>query len=190
MAGYRSILVLLGATAVTGCAADRPVWADGAEVRTVRPVGAGPQDLSNISERILAIHNRERSALGLPPLGWDAGLAAAAAAYGPQLAQLPALAHSPRETRQGQGENLWRGTAGAFSLGEIVGSWAEERRLFRPGTFPDVSTSGQWSDVAHYTQMIWPGTAQVGCAFHRAQRWDYLICRYSPPGNVTGQRVP
>jgi hypothetical protein len=72
----------------------------------------------------------------------------------------------------------------------MAGSWAAEKRLFRPGTFPSVSASGHWSDVGHYTQMIWKGSSRVGCALHKAQRWDFLICRYSPPGNVVGQQVP
>jgi hypothetical protein len=185
-----SALLPLVVTLLSGCLAPRPEWADGAEVRTVRTRAADPQDLSNISARILATHNRERVTLRAPALSWDPMLAASAAAYAPRLAELPRLAHSPREARIGQGENLWRGTSGAFTLEEILGTWAGERRLFRPGTFPEVSQTGQWSDVAHYSQMIWPSTNRIGCAFHRSQGWDYLICRYAPAGNVTGQRIP
>lgn len=66
-----------------------------------------------------------------------------------------------------------------------------EKRIFTPGAFPSaVSRSGNWSDVAHYTQMIWRGTTRVGCALHKAGEWDYLICRYAPAGNVVGQSVP
>lgn len=72
----------------------------------------------------------------------------------------------------------------------MAGGWAGERSLFRPGAFPDVSRSGKWGDVGHYAQMIWKGTARVGCAIHSGGAWDFLICRYSPPGNVVGQRVP
>ena len=72
----------------------------------------------------------------------------------------------------------------------MIGSWAAEKRLFTPGLFPEVSRSGHWGDVAHYTQMIWPGTTRMGCAIHRVRRWDFLICRYAPPGNIAGQRVP
>ena len=155
------------------------------------PASTAPQSLSNLSSRILALHNRERRAAGVPPLAWDSGLAASATAYGPQLARLGRLQHSPDASRPGQGENLWMGTRDAYSLEEMIGGWIGEKRIFRPGIFPDqVSTSGNWSDVAHYTQMIWPGTTRVGCAVHKAARWDYLICRYARPGNVMGQRVP
>ena len=182
------LLILL--FALTACGSDRPPWADGAIVRTRVEADAAPQDLSNLSGRLLALHNRERAALGVPVLVWDNRLAAAAAAYGPRLAQLGRLAHSPNEARPGQGENLWMGTAGAFSLEEMVGGWVGENRLFRAGVFPNVSRSGHWADVAHYTQMIWRGTNAVGCALHRGPIDDFLICRYAPAGNVVGQRVP
>ena len=82
------------------------------------------------------------------------------------------------------------GTAGAFSPEEMIGSWAGEKRLFRPGIFSDVSRNGHWADVAHYTQMIWRDTREVGCALHQGRANDILICRYGPPGNVLGQPVP
>lgn len=182
------LLALLAAAAA--CGASRPPWAEGATVTTERPDRARPQDLSGLPARLLALHNRERAAVGAPALVWDQRLAAAAAGYGPELARRGRLTHSPPETRVGQGENLWMGTGGAYSLEEMVGSWAEEKRLLRPGAFPDVSSSGHWQDVAHYTQMIWRSTTAVGCALHRAPRADILICRYSPPGNVVGQPVP
>ncbi|MEO7178456.1 MAG: CAP domain-containing protein [Allosphingosinicella sp.] len=168
----------------------RPPWADGRMVTEEVRGGDREQDLTRIEARMLAIHNRERAAAGARPLVWDAGLAATAAAYGPALERLGKLAHSPPAARPGQGENLWMGTRNAYELEEMAGSWAAEKSLFRPGTFPAVSTSGNWSDVAHYTQMIWKGTTRVGCAVHKSRKWDFLICRYSPYGNVVGQRVP
>lgn len=143
-----------------------------------------------MSARLLAAHNVERARVGVPPLRWDPQLAAAAASYGPALARLGRLEHSPRASRPGQRENLWMGTRGAYSPEQMVGSWASERAWFRPGIFPNVSSTGNWLDVSHYTQMIWRTTTSVGCAVHAAGRTDYLICRYSPPGNVGGRRVP
>jgi uncharacterized protein YkwD len=141
---------------------------------------------NDMSARLLYSHNMERMRMHAAPLQWDPGLAAAAASYGPQLARIGRLEHSPRETRPGQRENLWRGTRGAFSPEQMVGAWIAERSLFHPGVFPNVSRTGNWSDVAHYTQLIWKGTTHVGCAVYQAAQWDYLICRYSPPGNRDG----
>ena len=138
---------------------------------------------------MLAGHNRERARFRLPPLRWDPALAASAAAYGPTLARLGALRHSPRASRPGQSENLWMGTRSAFTPAQMVGSWLSERRYFRPGIFPNVSTTGNWYDVGHYTTMIWPTATALGCTLHRGGRWDFLICRYAPRTNIDGKWV-
>jgi hypothetical protein len=140
------------------------------------------------AERLLAAHNRERALVGAPALQWDAQLAASAASYGPTLASLKRLIHSPRDTRPGQRENLAMGWHGTLSPEQLVDLWSREKLLLQPGLFPAVSRTGQWEDVAHYTQMVWPTTTHVGCAIFAAD-WDYLICRYSPPGNVDGKPI-
>ena len=127
--------------------------------------------------------------MGVAPLQWDPMLAASAAAYGPTLARLGRLQHSPRSIRPGQRENLWMGQRGRFSPEQMVGSWSAEKAYYRPGLFPYVSRTGNWYDVAHYTQMVWRGTTHVGCAIYPSPQWDYLICRYPPPGNQDGRPV-
>lgn len=183
-------MIAAGLLMLLGACGSRPDWADGRMVREERPAYARPQDLSRLEARLLALHNRERAATGAAPLVWDPGLAAAARSWGPELERRGKLAHSPPAARPGQGENLWMGSRGAYSLEEMAGGWAGEKSLFRPGLFPKVSRTGKWSDVGHYTQLIWKGTSRVGCALHTSRDWDFLICRYSPPGNVVGQRVP
>jgi len=140
--------------------------------------------------RVLALHNQLRWAAGVRPAVWDRALAAAADAYAARLASSGRWGHSSDAQRAGQGENLWMGTHGAFSIDQMVGSWASERRLFRSGAFPRVSYTGSWDDVGHYTQMIWPGSTRVGCAVRSSASYDYMVCRYSPGGNVVGLRVP
>ena len=127
--------------------------------------------------------------VGVPPLQWDARLAAAAMSYGPALESSGRLQHSPRASRPGQRENLWMGSRGYFTPEQMVGSWAAERRHYRHGLFPNVTTTGNWADVAHYTQMVWRTTTHVGCGIYRGSRFDWLICRYSPPGNVDNKRA-
>jgi hypothetical protein len=68
----------------------------------------------------------------------------------------------------------------------MIGTMVAEERVFRPGTFPDVSTTGEWHDVAHYTQIVWPSTTHVGCAVASSTTTDYFVCRYSPTGNKDG----
>jgi hypothetical protein len=154
------------------------------------PVAPLVVSLDPVSRGLLDAHNRERALVGVAPLQWDPFLARSAISYGPTLAAMGSLQHMPRASRPGQRENLWRGTANAYRPAQMVGMWSAERRLFRPGIFPAVSATGNWFDVSHYTQMIWPTTTRVGCAVYRSGAWDYLICRYSPPGNADGKRVP
>lgn len=151
---------------------------------------AAAQAPAGVDQRILAEMNRERAAVGVPPLAWDPALAADAAAYVAVLAERGRLDHSPRASRPGQSENLWIGTRGAFTPEQMIGFWAAEKARFRPGVFPDVSSTGNWFEVTHYTQMIWRGTTRVGCATARDRSSDFLVCRFSPRGNVEGQRVP
>jgi hypothetical protein len=87
------------------------------------------------------------------------------------------------------GENLWMGTHGAFSVEAMVRGWASEKRFFAAGMFPNVSRTGDWEDVGHYTQMIWPTTTRVGCALASTPRIDYLVCRYATAGNIDGLAV-
>ena len=63
-----------------------------------------------------------------------------------------------------------------------------ERRSFRPGIFPAVCT-GDWSRCAHYTQVIWPTTTDVGCGKARGGGFEWFVCRYSPGGNKDGRPV-
>ena len=176
MIGRRGLAVL---TLLCGCA-----------TASSGMTASSPRGLAQAPARLLAVHNLERSRVQAPPLQWDPFLASAAAAYGPQLARTGRLVHSPRASRPGQRENLWKGPRGIYSPEQMVAGWIAERAMFRPGVFPHVSTTGNWSDVSHYTQLIWKGTTRVGCAIHPAGNWEYLICRYSPPGNIDGKYLP
>lgn len=139
--------------------------------------------------RVVAAHNQLRAAAAVPPAIWDAGLAASADAYAAQMARTGRFDHDPHAGRLGQGENLWMGTRGAFAVERMVADWGSERRMFRPGLFPRVSTTGRWQDVGHYTQIIWPSSVRVGCALRSSASIDYFVCRYSQSGNVFGQQV-
>ena len=140
-----------------------------------------------LQSTVLAIHASERARYGAPPLVWNPALAADAAAYATTMARTETFAHDTQNgTTVREGENLSMGTRGAFSYGELVGFWANERTDFKPGKFPAVSRSGDWSNVGHYTQMVWPETREVGCAVASTANDDYLVCRYLPAGNIVG----
>jgi hypothetical protein len=151
---------------------------------------AAPIVASDFPSRILAAHNAERARMGTPPLVWDPELGNGAAAYAQQMATTGMFQHSNRQARRGIGENLWMGSHAAFSIETMVGGWSSERRYFVPGVFPNNSRTGNWVDVGHYTQLIWRTTTRIGCAIASTPRVDYLVCRYSPAGNMDGRPVP
>jgi uncharacterized protein YkwD len=135
---------------------------------------------------LLNEHNRHRAAVGAPALKWSNALARDAQQWADHLSSTGTLTHS---TGNDQGENLWMGTAHAYSYERMVESWASERRDFEPGVFRS-GIGRNAKVVGHYTQMIWRDTTHVGGAMATAGGFDYLVCRYSPPGNVIGAIVP
>ncbi|PSB45527.1 SCP-like extracellular [Cyanosarcina cf. burmensis CCALA 770] len=139
-----------------------------------------------MDQEILAAHNRDRTEVGAPPLRWSNNLANSAGQWANHLAATGKFEHSGTN---GMGENLWMGTSGHYSFTSMVDSWGNEKQYFVPGrSFPDVSSTSNWQDVGHYTQVIWGNTTEVDCAVTSGGGNDFLVCQYSPPGNFIGQR--
>lgn len=143
----------------------------------------------NFRARMLEMHNRARMETGLGPLAWKDTLAADAMSWARTIASDGKMRHSDRDTRPDQGENLWMGTADFFTLEHMIEVMVDEKKDFKSGIFPEVSRTKHWEDVAHYTQIIWPETREVGCALASANGRDALVCRYAPTGNVFGRPV-
>jgi Cysteine-rich secretory protein family len=142
---------------------------------------------NSMVQEILNAHNQYRAELGAPPIAWSNTLAKQAQEQANYLSANRKFEHS---RVSGQGENLWMGTSHRFSLIQMIGSWGDEKQHFVKGTFPNVSRTGDWSDVGHYTQMVWRNTTQVGCAGADGPDGNYrFICRYVSPGNVMGQSI-
>ena len=153
------------------------------------PLLIGATSLASIFDaRILAVHNRERAALGVPPLRWDPALVVSAQRWADHLAATGTFAHAAETPSDPQGENLWAGTKGYFPLEAQVEAWVREKRYFKPGTFPNNSVTGKVADVGHYTQLVWRDTREVGCAQASGTREDVLVCRYSSAGNYVGEK--
>jgi pathogenesis-related protein 1 len=149
---------------------------------------------SDIANTILEIHNRARADVGSPALAWSGTLAADAKSWaehlvslneGKPLDQRSDLVHA---TGTGQGENLaqraaW-GSNGASppSTESLLDGWLNEK-----------SSMG-----GHYTQMVWKTTKEVGCGTASLSgsaaggsmtgQSVFLVCRYSPPGNIAGEK--
>ena len=165
---------------------------------------------------IVAAHNAYRGdpAIHAPDLQWDDKLAADAQKWADNLATtVHTLKHSD-QSKTKLGENI--AAAGRLpsspptNPADMVDQWGKtpgmnpdgtskpsEQQNFKPGTFPDISKTGDWHDAGHYSQVIWGDTANIACGFATDSTpdaggfiWDYLVCRYSPGGNVSGVQVP
>jgi len=135
---------------------------------------------ADIASESLAVHNAHRSQVGVPALSWSSSLAASALRYAQQLHRTNTFQHSGQS---GVGENLAKGYG---SMRAAAQAWADEKRWFKNGNFPNVATGGKsWHDVGHYTQMVWRNTRQVGCG----QAGNVYVCHYQPQGNFMGQRT-
>ena len=154
----------------------------------ITPLFMGTTNLPlTFDQRILAAHNGERLALGLEPLSWNPALAQSAQHWADYLASSGRFEHAPENHDAPEGENLWAGTKGYFTPEAMVDAWIREKKFFRPGAFPDNSTTGRMEDVGHYTQVVWRATTQVGCAESRSRKEDILVCRYAEAGNYRGE---
>ena len=169
-------LALLLAAPATGAALPSPNW-------------PAPADRGEMLLRssVLRLHNQARREFGAAPLAWSGELAAGAMAHARYMAATGIYGHDRTPgRRKSAGENLWRGQRGVFSYDVMVQVMVDEARLFPPGAFPNNSVNGDWHAVAHYTQIVWPTTTEVGCAVASSATTDYFVCRYAPTGNKDG----
>lgn len=169
-------LALLFAAPVAAATLPNPNW-------------PAPADRSDALLRkvVLKAHNEARRDFGVPPVAWSDELAAGALAHAQYMAATGIYGHDQTPGRRKKsGENLWRGPRGVFSYEVMVGVMVQEARFFRPGAFPNNSVNGDWHRIAHYTQIIWPTTTEVGCAVASSATTDYFVCRYAPTGNKDG----
>jgi uncharacterized protein YkwD len=139
------------------------------------------------AHQLLALHNRARDDAGVPRLTWSSKLAREAQGWAERLARDGRMYHSNDEQSGGAGENLWMGSAGYYGPETMIGAFVDEKQHYVHAAFPQVSNTGRWEDVGHYTQVVWRSTQQVGCAVARGAKDDFLVCRYWPAGNWMGQ---
>jgi uncharacterized protein YkwD len=137
-------------------------------------VRASAEPLPPAMQAALDAHNAYRAKHCVPGLTWSARLAASAQ----QWANRCDFNHDEDSPH---GENLFWGTAGAYSSQSAVASWYEE---IEAHNFDAPEFSEQ---TGHFTQVIWRSSKQLGCAKVICQGNDFWVCRYSPSGNVSGQ---
>jgi uncharacterized protein YkwD len=163
------------------------------------PSPIAPPTITNLSETntnltvfqnaILARHNYYRSKHGVPLLTLDTQLNNEAQQWANTLASTQQFKHSGVV---GQGENLYLSATTANTLPDIttqannaVDSWYNEIGQY------NYSNPGFSSTTGHFTQVMWKSTTNLGCGIasgkYQGYNGRYVVCRYTPPGNYTGQ---
>ena len=137
--------------------------------------------------KLLALHNAERAEIGLASLTWSADLASSAQKWANHLAANGGLTHSGTS---GVGENLAKASFRKNLIEFLFSMWSNEKEYFdNSEPFPECSTTGNWGDVAHYTQIIWSKTYAVGCGIANTTASSVLVCQYKLAGNYRGNYV-
>lgn len=129
---------------------------------------------------LLERHNFWRSEVGVAPLTWSDELAKSAASWAKKLKRGCRFEHS----KVNYGENLWKGTTGAYPVEQVVDSWASERKDYNY----EENTCKTGKVCGHYTQVVWKNTRQIGCAKIECDGMTTWVCQYDPPGNWVGQK--
>ena len=138
--------------------------------------GAGEDSLAR---DMLAAHNAVRATVKVPPLVWSDNLARVAQEWANTLLEKKQFVHRPKSKL---GENLYQIEGAKSTPKEVVDRWASESTNF------NYKSNKCHGVCGHYTQIIWSGTKEAGCAVARGGNREVWVCEYNPPGNYVGQR--
>ncbi|MBF0442554.1 MAG: hypothetical protein HQK54_11665 [Oligoflexales bacterium] len=145
---------------------------------------------------IVESHNTLRARHGAAPLTWSSTLQQSAQRWASTCPVPGPNAHS----HSGYGENIYFSSASPSSS-EVVNSWYGERAVYErfsnnyrtnyPTTSAQFDTDNSVVSTmyGHFTQVVWKGSTQVGCAemYCRGAQYPYVVvCQYSPRGNMVG----
>jgi uncharacterized protein YkwD len=147
----------------------------------------------DFASMVLAVHNRERAAVGVDSLTWSEKLAADAKVWADHLATTGEFVHDTEHLPTlGEGENLaamsWMGSHNTtVPVAQNMQGWIAEKNSYQ-----GLPSATGTNVTGHYTQMVWRNTKEIGCATATSTASgggrEILVCRYSPPGNFFGQK--
>jgi len=124
----------------------------------------------DLAKQVTDKHNFFRQLFDVADLEWDDTLASYAQAHTGDCQMV--------HTGGPYGENLAMGTSMTGVSG--VQMWFNEAKGYDFGT-------NDWDENAgHLTQLLWKTTEKVGCYLQNCGDQNYLMCEYSPAGNMLG----
>ncbi|XP_047960106.1 pathogenesis-related protein 1-like isoform X2 [Salvia hispanica] len=135
----------------------------------------------------LEAHNELRESAGMPPLEWDAKLAASA--------------HDWAEKRRGDcdyrmhssspyGENIFYMKYREFSPKDVVQWWFSESKMYDSRQLRcRCAPEREGCECGHFLNVVWRDTKRVGCSgnvYCNNQGGVYIVCEYDPPALSAG----
>jgi uncharacterized protein YkwD len=134
------------------------------------------QQSADFVKGMLDLHNRERAAVGSPPIVWSDTLAAESKAWAEHVSQTGALVHDYGNV---EGENI------ADNIASGPTNWVNEKNLIPqkyqggPVTqfFQSLSQNDQFA-AGHYFNMVWPTWKAVGCGTAE-NPYSIVVCRFT-----------
>lgn len=140
-----------------------------------------------VQQAFLKSHNDLRSSVGVPPLRWDANLAAFAHSWANQRKQQCDYRH---HSTSPYGENIFWELYRQNTPTSIVQKWFGEKQFFNHATNQcNCRPERAGCECGHYLNVIWRTTTKVGCSgfvYCDDQKGAIVVCSYDPIGNVKG----
>jgi uncharacterized protein YkwD len=132
---------------------------------------AADQQIS-YQQQVLSEHNQYRLRHHAEKLTWDNTMADYALRYASKC--------EFRHSATPYGENL---AAGYSSISSAVSAWYDEGEKY------SYYNPGFSYRTGHFTQLIWKSSKKIGCAYvscngRNGTPGKYLVCEYSPAGNI------
>ncbi|GAA6046426.1 hypothetical protein JCM3770_004915 [Rhodotorula araucariae] len=139
-------------------------------------------DSGSVESVSLSMHNEFRAKHGVSALTWNAELASTAQAWADKCV----FEHSGGDS----GENIAAWTENSSDVSQGVQMWYDEVSVY------DFGNPGYASATGHFTQLVWKGTTELGCAVSKCSPLAsagfssgssyFYVCEYSAPGNIVG----
>lgn len=127
--------------------------------------------------------NTYREQHGVAPLTWNRTLAKQSKAW----VEGCVFDH---ENQTDVGENLYAAygdlttLSPSFIMKQAVDTWHDEHVNFE---WDDPENPVNFENAGHFTQLVWKDSVSIGCGFKDCADFDFVACRYWPPGNVMGE---
>ena len=141
----------------------------------------------------LQAHNDARKEVGVAPLIWSEKLEEQALKYAKQIARTNNYKHS--STRDGENLAMFYEYEESNKIKTYIYSdtplydasiaWYDEIKDYK---YSKIKRYRIGPKIGHYTQMVWKDTKEVGISYAISKSGSvYVVARYYPPGNYSGE---